>query len=81
VDEPPEIDYRGPLPPYQQVAAWLRGLIESGELRPGQVLPSEKELMDSTGLARVTIRKTMKMLRDEGLVETVPQRGSYVTRR
>lgn len=81
MNEPPEIDYRGALPPYQQVAAWLRDRITSGELRPGQVLPSEKELIDLTGLARVTVRKTMKMLRDEGLIETIPQRGSYVTRR
>jgi GntR family transcriptional regulator len=78
VNEPPEIEYRGTLPPYQQVAAWLRGRIESGELRPGQVLPSEKELMDLTGLARVTIRKTMRVLREEGLIVTIVQRGSYV---
>jgi GntR family transcriptional regulator len=78
---PPPIDYRGALPPYQQVAAWLRGLIESGELPPGRVLPSEKELGDTTGLARITIRKTMRMLREEGLIETIPQRGSYVARR
>jgi DNA-binding GntR family transcriptional regulator len=81
VDEPPEIDYRGTLPPYQQVAAWLRDLISSGRLQPGQVLPSEKELMDSTGLARITIRKAMRVLRDEGHIFTIPQRGSYVTRR
>ncbi len=78
VTEPPEIDYRGELPPYLQVAAWLRGRIESGEFRPGDVLPSEKELMDSTGLARITIRKTIRALREEGLVRTIPQRGSYV---
>lgn len=79
--EPPEIDYRGTLPPYQQVAVWLRGQIESGELRAGEVLPSEKELMDVTGLARITVRKSIRALREEGLIETVPQRGSYVTRR
>lgn len=77
---PPPIDYRGALPPYQQLASWFRGLIESGELSPGQVLPSEKELGDVTGLARITIRKTMRLLREEGLITTIPQRGSYVAR-
>jgi GntR family transcriptional regulator len=81
VTEPPEIDPRGTVPPYQQVAAWLREQIETGALRPGQVIPSEKDLMDSTGLARITVRKAVRVLREEGLVVTVPQRGSYVTKR
>jgi GntR family transcriptional regulator len=78
VSEPPEIDYRGELPPYFQVAGWLRSRIESGDLRPGDVLPSEKELQDLTGLARITVRKAVKVLRDEGIVRTVAHRGSYV---
>jgi DNA-binding GntR family transcriptional regulator len=81
VDGPPEIDYRGTLPPYLQLAAWLRDRIQSGELRPGQVLPSEQELMGATGLARITVRKAMRVLREEGHVVTVPQRGTYVARR
>lgn len=79
--EPPQIDYRGDLPPHQQIAGWLRGRIESGELGPGHVLPSEKELMDLFGVARTTIRRTTRVLREEGLITTIPQRGSYVARR
>lgn len=79
--EPPEIDYRGEEPPYRQVAAWLRDRIHSGQLRAGQVLPSEKEIMDLLGVGRSTARKAVEVLRDEGLVYTVPQRGSYVARR
>lgn len=79
--EPPEVDHRGTTPPYQQIAAWLRSRIESGELAPGQVLPSEKDLMDTFGVARTTVRRTIAMLRAEGRVETIAQRGSYVTRR
>jgi DNA-binding GntR family transcriptional regulator len=63
------------------MAAWLRSRITSGELAPGQVLPSEKDLMDTFGVARTTARRAMAMLRAEGLAETVAQRGSYVTRR
>jgi GntR family transcriptional regulator len=81
VTERPEIEHRGQVPPYLQLAAWLRGRIGSGELRPGQVLPSEQELMDATGLARVTVRKAVRVLREEGIVTTVAQRGSYVARR
>lgn len=76
--QPPEIDSRGEEPPYRQVAAWLRGLIESGQLAPGAVLPSEKEITDLTGVGRSTARRAIALLRDEGLVRTVPQRGTYV---
>jgi GntR family transcriptional regulator len=77
---PPQIDPRGQLPPYQQIAAWIRGRIQSGELAPGQVLPSEKDLIDTFGVARTTVRRAIALLRAEGLAETIPQRGSYVTR-
>jgi GntR family transcriptional regulator len=77
----PEIDPRGELPPYQQIAAWLRTRIESGDLAAGGVLPSEKELMGTFEVGRSTVRRAIAMLRTEDLVRTVPQRGSYVTRR
>jgi DNA-binding GntR family transcriptional regulator len=79
VSEPPEIDYRGDLPPHQQIAGWLRARIESGDLREGQVLPSEKELMGTFGVARTTVRRAIAVLRSDGLIRTVAQRGSYVT--
>ena len=67
------------MPPYQQIADWLRQQIIAGELRPGQVIPSEKDLVDLFGVARTTARRTVALLREEGLVRTVPQRGTYVT--
>jgi len=67
------------VPPYQQIADWLRQQIIAGELRPGQVIPSEKDLVDLFGVARTTARRTVALLREEGLVRTVPQRGTYVT--
>lgn len=77
--EVPQIDPQGPVPPYQQIADWLRQQIIAGELRPGQVIPSEKDLVDLFGVARTTARRTVALLREEGLVRTVPQRGTYVT--
>lgn len=74
----PEIDYRAELPPHRQIAAWLLARIESGELRPGQALESEKELMDTFGVARTTARRSIAYLREIGAVRTVPGRGSYV---
>jgi DNA-binding transcriptional MocR family regulator len=61
--EAPEIDYRAELPPHRQIAAWLLGRIESGELAIGQPVPSEKELMDLFGVARTTVRRSIAYLR------------------
>jgi DNA-binding GntR family transcriptional regulator len=78
MDMPDEIDRWGEDPLYVQLAAILRAQIESGELRPGDQLPSETVLTQRHGLARNTVRAAIKVLRDEGLVETRPQRGSRV---
>jgi GntR family transcriptional regulator len=75
----PEINPRSAVPPYRQIAGWLRSRIEAGEFRPGEdPLPSEKDLVDLFGVARDTARRAVQVLREDGLVETIPQRGSYV---
>jgi DNA-binding GntR family transcriptional regulator len=78
----PEINPRGAEPPHRQIAAWLRARIEAGEFRPGEdPLPSEKDLVQLFGVARDTARRAVQVLRDEGLVVTIPQRGTYVVER
>lgn len=75
----PEINPRAAEPVYRQIAAWLRQRIEAGEFRPGEdPLPSEKDLVDLFGVARDTARHAVEVLRDEGLVQTIPHRGTYV---
>ena len=73
-----EIDYDAPQSPYRQIAAWLRGRIESGELQPGKKIPSETDLIGEFGVARTTARRAVKLLRDEGWITTTAGRGSYV---
>jgi GntR family transcriptional regulator len=53
---------------YRTIADDLRRQITSGELVAGAVLPSEAELAGSYGVSRVTVRKALDVLRDEGLV-------------
>lgn len=75
------IDPLGPLPPYRQIAAILRRRIESGQYQPDTRIPTESELVDAFEVARTTARRAIAVLREEGLIYTVPQRGSYVTRK
>ncbi len=76
-----EIDPLGPVPVYRQVAEILAGRIRRGELRPNRPVPSETQLQQEFGVARGTARKAIEVLREAGLVVTVPGRGSYVVER
>lgn len=78
---PIKIDLRSREPSYLQLAAILRERIKSGEIGPEEALPSITFLVQETGLAVGTVRKAIKVLADEGLVVTVPGRGSYPAKR
>jgi DNA-binding GntR family transcriptional regulator len=66
------------VPVYEQVAAILRGKIASGELHALDPLPSELALAQTYQVGRDTVRHALAVLRDEGLVFTVAQRGTFV---
>lgn len=51
------------------LAAQLRGRIRSGELAEGAALPNERDLAAQSGLSRVSIRETLRILEHEGLIE------------
>jgi GntR family transcriptional regulator len=73
-----EIDYEGPIPPYRQIADAIIGEIRSGKLRPNRPIPSEGAMNQRWGVARDTARRTVRYLREEGWVYTVPHRGTFV---
>lgn len=56
-------------PAYMVIADALRARIESHELAPGDRLPSERELVERFGVARMTIRHALDMVQAEGLIE------------
>jgi len=67
-------------PIYQQIADDLRTQIESGELAPGDQLPTEMELRDRYSSSRNSIRDAVKQLISQRLVETRPGQGTFVTK-
>ena len=71
-----EIDSSSPVHPYRQLADRLRELIASGEIT--NQLPSITKLTEATMLAVGTVRRGIDILVKEGLVETVPGRGTFV---
>jgi GntR family transcriptional regulator len=64
---------------YRAIADELRGRVESGELRPGRLLPSESELSRAHAVSRVTVRKALELLREEGLIDARQGFGWFVS--
>ncbi len=56
---------------YQEVERRLLERIRSGEIAPGQQLPSERELMDTLGVGRPAVREALQSLERSGIVEIV----------
>jgi GntR family transcriptional regulator len=72
------VDHLDPTPLYEQLAAVLRQIIQSGELQPRDSLPSESQLQQTYGVSRGTIRRALDILKDEELVVTIAGRGTFV---
>ncbi|MGH3626994.1 MAG: GntR family transcriptional regulator [Sciscionella sp.] len=72
------VDRSDDAPPYRQIASMLRRAIESGELGPGEKLPSESNLVEHFAVARMTARQAIQELRGEGLVVPEHGRGVFV---
>lgn len=64
--------------PYRRIAAELRGRILSGDLKPGDRLPSIRQIAERWGVAAATATRVTAALRDEGLVQTTVGSGTTV---
>ena len=63
---------------YREIADILRLRLEAGDYAAGRVLPSESELSEEFGASRVTVRRALELLRDEGLVAARQGFGWFV---
>ncbi|WP_433439565.1 GntR family transcriptional regulator [Nonomuraea sp. CA-141351] len=63
---------------YLEIAGDIAARIRRGQFQPNRSISSEKALMLRHGVAKVTVRKAVAHLREQGWVFTVPYRGTYV---
>jgi GntR family transcriptional regulator len=63
---------------YSEIADSIRDRIAAGDLTGGRLLPSEAELSGAYAASRVTVRRALDVLRDEGLVDSRQGYGWYV---
>lgn len=74
----PTISTESPDPLWRQVAGRLAVQIQDGSLRSGSRLPPERELCTTFGISRVTLRKALGALVEEGVLQSSHGRGWYV---
>jgi GntR family transcriptional regulator len=85
-----KVDRRDPTDLYEQVAGEIRRAIAEGEATPGERLPPAKDLAAVLGVNTNTMLRSLRLLRDEGLLEFrrgrgisiagTPERGAVVQR-
>lgn len=67
-----------PAPLYQQIYSIISDAITSGQLKPGDRLPTERSLCERFGVARATARRALRRLAEEGVIDATVGRGSFV---
>ncbi len=72
------LDPTSPVPLWAQLADGLRALIASGQIAPGEAIPSVRELARGLGINPATAARACRVLADEGLVRTRRGAGSVV---
>jgi GntR family transcriptional regulator len=70
---------RSRVPLYVQLAAVMRQRIESGYWSEGEKISTIEVLESEFGVARVTVRQAIEMLREEGLLDAQQGRGTFVS--
>jgi DNA-binding transcriptional regulator YhcF (GntR family) len=75
------LDPDDPRPPYVQVANAVRAAILTKAFKPGEKIPSGTELAKQYGVARMTVQQALRVLKDEGLIQSRQGSGVYVRER
>jgi GntR family transcriptional regulator len=85
-----KVDKADPTDLYEQVAAEIRRAIADGEAKPGERLPPARDLSGVLGVNTNTVLRSLRLLRDEGLLEFrrgrgisvagTPERGAVIAR-
>lgn len=63
---------------YEEIVEQLKEMISTGELKPGQKLPSERDMAESLGVSRASVREALTALEAIGILDIRPGEGTFV---
>ena len=72
------LDFSSDVPIYQQIRNQVVVAVASGELRPGEKLPTIRALAEETGINMMTVSKAYQLLKAEGYITTGRRDGATV---
>ncbi len=72
------MELRSFIPAYYRLAEDLKTRIESGELKPGDIIPSETQLATQYGISRMTVRNGLSLLSKAGYITSFQGKGCFV---
>lgn len=72
------VDLDSPILLYEQIKAGIKELIKTNNLKPGDKIPNESELCGIFDVSRITIRRAIKELGEEGVIEVIRGKGTFV---
>jgi DNA-binding FadR family transcriptional regulator len=64
---------------YEQIVSQIEQRILKDDLHVGDQLPAERELCEQFGVSHTAVREVVKALRQKGLLDTYPGRGTFIT--
>lgn len=73
------LDQNKSKPLYLQIKEMVETMIENGELKPGDRILTEAEMMEKYQVSRVTIKNAYKLLVEEGIIFRIAGKGSFVS--
>jgi GntR family transcriptional regulator len=73
-----ELDFRSGQPIYLQIASQIRQKVASGELKPGDQLPTVRQMAIDLRINFNTVARAYRMLDEAGLISTQHGRGTYI---
>jgi GntR family transcriptional regulator len=76
-----KIDEEDPTPFYMQLANHLMSAIEDGQWKAGEALPPERTLVEALGISRVTARRALLVLEEQGTIRRNRGAGTFVAPR
>ncbi|EHB62487.1 MULTISPECIES: GntR family transcriptional regulator [Paenibacillus] len=68
------------IPLYQQIQDYIKQVIATENMKPGDRIPTEKELMDQFRVSKITVANALTGLANEKIISRVPGKGSFVAK-